>query len=57
LRLQHSEIRAPFFARAFSLSGDFDASKIDANLQDGVLKLIIPRRAEAQPRRIEVKVA
>jgi len=57
LRLQYSEIRAPHFARAFSLSSDFDASKIDANLQDGILKLTIPRRAEAQPRRIEVKVA
>ncbi|MFM0341872.1 Hsp20/alpha crystallin family protein [Paraburkholderia fungorum] len=54
LRLQHAEIREPRFARAFSLSPDFDTSKIDANLQDGVLKLAIPRRAEARPRRIEV---
>lgn len=57
LRLQYSEIRGPYYARAFSLSSDFDASKIDANLQDGILKLTIPRRVEAQPRRIEVKVA
>jgi Molecular chaperone (small heat shock protein) len=55
LRLQHAEIREPRFARAFSLSPDFDTSKIDANLQDGVLKLIIPRRDEARPRRIEVQ--
>src|ERR1700752_3175371 len=47
LRLQHAEIREPHFARAFSLSPDFDTSKIDANLQDGVLKLTIPRRDEA----------
>jgi len=57
LRLQYSEIRGPYYARAFSLSSDFDASKIDANLQDGILKLTIPRRVEAQPRRIEIKVA
>lgn len=56
LRLQHAEIREPRFARAFSLSADFDTSKIEANLQDGVLKLTIPRRDEARPRRIEVKV-
>ncbi len=55
LRLQHAEIREPRFARAFSLSPDFDTSKIDANLQDGVLKLTIPRRDEARPRRIEVQ--
>jgi HSP20 family protein len=54
LRLHHAEIREPRFARAFSLSADFDISKIDANLSDGVLKLSIPRREEARPRRIEV---
>ncbi|AKK25071.1 MULTISPECIES: Hsp20/alpha crystallin family protein [Pandoraea] len=55
LRLQHAEIRQPHFARAFSLGADFDATKIDANLKDGVLKLTIPRRDEARPRRIEVR--
>lgn len=55
LRLQHAEIRQPHFARAFSLGAEFDASKIDANLKDGVVKLTIPRRDEARPRRIEVR--
>jgi HSP20 family molecular chaperone IbpA len=54
-RLQHAEVREPRFARTFALSADFHTSKIDANLQDGVLKLTIPRRDEARPRRIEVK--
>jgi HSP20 family molecular chaperone IbpA len=54
LRVQHAEIREPHFARAFSLSPEFDTSKIDAHLQDGVLKLTIPRRDEARPRRIAV---
>ena len=57
LRVQLAEIRQPHFARAFSLSADLDASKIEANLQDGVLKLTIPRRDEARPRRIAVNVA
>ena len=56
LRLHHAEIREPRFVRVFSLSADFDISKIDANLNDGVLKLSIPRREEARPRRIEVSV-
>lgn len=56
LRLHHAEIREPRFARAFSLSADCNISKIDAHLTDGVLKLGIPRREEARPRRIEVSV-
>ena len=54
LRVQHAEIRAPHFARAFTLNADFDVSRIDAQLRDGVLRLTIPRRDEAKPRRIEV---
>lgn len=55
LRVHHAEVRAPRFARAFSVSDDFDTTKIDANLTNGVLKLTIPRREEARPRRIEVR--
>jgi HSP20 family molecular chaperone IbpA len=55
LRLHHAEVRAPRFARAFTVSDDFDTTKIDANLTNGVLKLTIPRREEARPRRIDVR--
>lgn len=55
LRLQHAEVREPRFARSFVLSPDFDSSRIEANLQQGVLRLTIPRREEARPRRIEVR--
>jgi HSP20 family protein len=48
LRLQHAEIQDPHFARAFTLSGDFDTARIDAQLRDGILKLSIPRRDEAR---------
>ncbi|MBF6987650.1 MULTISPECIES: Hsp20/alpha crystallin family protein [Cupriavidus] len=57
LRVQHAEIRQPRFARAFSLSPDLDSTKIEANLQDGVLRLTIPRREAARPRRIDVSVS
>ncbi|NYH26028.1 Hsp20/alpha crystallin family protein [Paraburkholderia bryophila] len=54
LRLSHAEVRAPYFQRRFTISDDFDTSRIEANLKDGVLKLTIPRREESKPRRIEV---
>ena len=57
LRLQHAEVREPHFARTFTLSADFDTARIEASLQDGVLKLTIPRRDEARPRRIEIKTS
>ena len=55
-RLSHAEIRASYFSRQFAVSNDFDTSRIEANLKDGVLKLTIPCREEAKPRRIEVSV-
>ncbi|WP_250475944.1 Hsp20/alpha crystallin family protein [Caballeronia sp. GAFFF1] len=57
LRLAHAEVRAPYFSRTFTVSEDFDTSKIEATLKDGVLKLTLPRREEAKPRRIEVTAA
>ncbi|HKR39079.1 MAG TPA: Hsp20/alpha crystallin family protein [Paraburkholderia sp.] len=56
LALSHAEVRAPYFSRRFAVSDDFETSKIEASLKDGVLKLTIPRRDEAKPRRIEVHV-
>jgi HSP20 family protein len=55
LQLTHAEVRAPYFSRRFTVSDDFDTSRIEAALKDGVLKLTIPRRDEAKPRRIEVR--
>lgn len=56
LQLSHAEVRAPLFSRRFTVSEDFDLSKIEAALKDGVLKLTIARREEAKPRRIDVSV-
>lgn len=52
-----AEVRAARYRRAFTLSRELDSAKIDAQLKDGVLKLRIPKLAEAQPRRIEVRAA
>ena len=55
IELLHSEVRSPYFRRAFTLSRDLDPEKIEATLRDGVLRLHIPKSEAAQPRRIEIK--
>jgi len=53
----YAEVRANRYQRSFELSGELDATAIDAGLKDGVLTLRIPKLEQAKPRRIEVKVA
>jgi HSP20 family protein len=52
----YAEVRLPRYRRSFTLSRELDASRIEANLKDGVLTLRIPKQAHAQPRRISVQV-
>ena len=54
LEAVYAELRLPRYRRSFTLSRELDASHIQAQLKDGVLKLRIPKQAHAQPRRIEV---
>lgn len=53
----YAELNAPVFQRSFTLSSELDVEHIDARLSDGVLTVKIPKRAEARPRRIEVRAA
>lgn len=53
----YMDVHAGVYSRKFTLSPELDTSKIDANLQDGVLKLVIPRSEKHKPRKIEVKAA
>jgi HSP20 family protein len=55
LKAVYAEVRVPRYRRAFTLSGDLDTARIEANLKDGVLRLRIPKQAHAQPRRIAVQ--
>jgi len=41
--------------RSFSLGNAVDADRIQANLQDGVLTITLPKSQKSLPRRIEVK--
>ncbi len=44
------------FSRSFALASTVDTEAIQANYQDGVLTLTIPKREEAKPKQIRVNV-
>ncbi|MCL2658248.1 MAG: Hsp20/alpha crystallin family protein [Betaproteobacteria bacterium] len=52
----HAEVDAPRYRRAFTLSRELDSEKVSAELTQGVLKLRIPKKDHAQPRRIAIEV-
>jgi HSP20 family protein len=45
------------FTRAFSLPATVDATKIKAQLRNGVLEISLPKAEEAKPRKVEIKAA
>jgi HSP20 family protein len=56
MEASHVEVDRPSYRRVFSLSKELDTDKVSAELAHGVLKLRIPKVAQAQPRRIDVQV-
>ena len=44
------------FARSFSLPATLDSEKVTAEYKNGVLRIFVPRRSEAKPKSISVKV-
>jgi HSP20 family protein len=51
----YADVRSTHYRRSFTLSSELETDKIDASLKDGVLRVRIPKRAEARPRKIEVR--
>ncbi|MDX1606971.1 MAG: Hsp20/alpha crystallin family protein [Candidatus Competibacterales bacterium] len=50
----YADVNITRFRRSFTLSNELEAERISAEMKDGVLTLTLPKRAELQPRRIEV---
>ena len=51
----YADVRSTRYRRSFALSGELETDRIDASLKDGVLRVRIPKRAEARPRKIEIR--
>lgn len=51
----YADVRSSVYRRTFALSGELQTDKIEANLNNGVLTVRIPKRAELRPRKIEVQ--
>jgi len=45
------------FVRSFTLPEDADANGIEAHFKNGVLQVVMPKKPEAAPKTIEVKIA
>jgi HSP20 family molecular chaperone IbpA len=52
----YADLRTTQFRRSFTLSRELQIDQIDAQVQDGVLTLKVPKRAELQPRKIQINV-
>jgi HSP20 family protein len=50
------QFNAGNYYRAFQLSDDYDKDKVAAVLENGLLKITIPKREEVKPRKIEIKI-
>ena len=56
MQASHAEVQRTRYRRAFTLSRELDPAKVTADLNQGGLRLRIPKAEHAQPRRIEVQV-
>lgn len=50
----YTEYNVGHFARSFTLSNKIDQQQISAQLEEGVLTLVLRKAKEAQPRRIAI---
>jgi HSP20 family protein len=56
MQASHAEVNLSQYRRAFTLSKELDAEQVSAEMNQGVLRVRIPKAAHAQPRKIAVEV-
>ena len=56
LQPQYAEVTRAAYRRTFTLSKELDAEKVSAELNQGVLRVRIPKADHAQPRKIAIQV-
>jgi len=54
LKTQYAEYNIGHYRRSFQLSSQIDQEKIQAQMNDGVLELSLPKAEEAKPKQIQV---
>lgn len=54
---RYEEIPQKDFYRAFTIGEEIDREKITATMNQGVLKLVLPKCERTKPKRIDIKVA
>jgi HSP20 family protein len=54
-RVLLNEVRVRNFSRSITLAHEVDADKISAELNDGILRIVLPKSEKAKPRTIELK--
>lgn len=57
MQASHAEVQLARYRRAFALSKELDPDQIKAELNQGVLRVRIPKAPHAQPRKITVQVS
>jgi HSP20 family molecular chaperone IbpA len=56
-QVYYDEIPYRDYYRAFTIGEEIDREKITASMNNGVLKLTLPKHEKSKPKRIEIKVA
>ncbi len=52
---RYTEFRVGNYERSFKIGEEIDQEKIEARINDGVLKLVLPKAESAKPKSIPVK--
>ena len=55
-RLAYAEYGVGDYERVFTLSEDIDREHIEASQKNGVLRLVLPKAAPAQARKVQLKI-